>query len=130
MNGGTRYRALRVVGRLHTVLGTVVLGLTIVGSGGMVLVALSGVTLLGVTGDAFYRGPQGLIGAGIASALVGALIAAFLLGVGQLFRAVADLADNSAEVLFEIAALPGYPLPTPKADAADRPQATAGPIAF
>ncbi len=130
MNEDTRYRGLRFLGRIHNVIGAVVFGLTILVGASITVAGILGVALTGA-GDEFYRDPRALIAGGIIFILGGGFVAAFILGLGQIFRAVADMADNSYTVLFVLAGRPQGPVTAPSDEevrTADHRDAPAGPI--
>ncbi len=130
MNEDTRYRGLRFLGRVHNVIGGVVLGLTILVGGGIILAGILGVALFGAMGEAFYRDSRVLIAGGIVVMLVGGLAAASILGLGQLFRAVADIADNSYSALFVLAGRRGDAASASRTDATDAEDGPPGPMAL
>jgi hypothetical protein len=105
----TRYLALRIFGRIHRVIGGVVLGVALVLGGFTGLVGLFGAAHYGIRGQDFYPGSALVMGAGIAMTLITVLAGALIVGIGEAFRALADMADNSDRVLLALAALRGDP---------------------
>ncbi len=130
MTDDTRYGGLRFLAGVHNVIGGVALGLTILVGGGFILAGVLGVGLLGATGETFYRDSRALIAGGIVVMLIGGPTVTVILGLGQVFRAVADIADNSYTALFVLARRPGDAIGASKADAGDAEEGPPGPMAL
>ncbi len=118
MNTDTRYRGLRFLAGAHNVISGLVLGVAILVGGAVVVAGILGVAMIG-TGGGFYTDPRLAIAAGVVFITVGGFVAALIFGLGQFFRAVADMADNSHTVLFVLAGLRDSPVAAPKVSRAE-----------
>jgi hypothetical protein len=128
MHRETKYRALRFLGWVHSVIGGVVFGLAIVAGSFTGLAGVFGAAHYGITGERFIPGSEVVVAAGIAGTLIIALAGAFILALGEAFRALADIADNSSSLLSALAAPGGEAVSGSGVDAPRVEGAPPGPM--